>query len=235
MPPSLTPSTTSHPFIKYYTRIFVDKPQYKPDTKQIYPLTIFPRVNLLQISGSQQPVPFSSMNRKTVQLDGYLLRGGIIPSEKLSIYINLQNPKQSTIKRIEAVLIQHRQVDQSHHEEIIFREDLPDLHEFSGTKFERTVDLVVPCPHFAPSYQFTAQLNHQTHPVSIRYELELKVKSHGLLTDFEVKLPIIIGTESVLDQQQTNNSAKVPTVNASASDYNESPPSYGTVVSNETM
>ncbi len=175
------------------------------------------------------------MNRKNVQLDGYLLQGGIIPSEKLSIYINLQNPEQSTIKRIEAVLIQHRQVDQSHHEEIIFHEDLPDIQEFNGTKFERTVDLVIPCVHCAPSYQFTAQFNHQTHPVSIRYEFELKVKSHGLLTDFEVKLPIIIGTELAPDQQQTNNSAKAPTAYASALDYNETPPSYGTVVSSKTM
>jgi hypothetical protein len=196
------------------------------------------------------------LNRKKVKLNGYLVRSGIISNDKLSVHINLKNPKHCIIKRIEAVLIQHHQVAQSHHEEIIFRVNLPNLYEFNRRKFEGTFDLIVSSLHLAPSYKFVAEFNNQKYPVIIKYELSLAVKVHGILTDFEVKLPIIIGTELTSDQQQTNNSVETPIANGdsisdypepppsyetpiagsdSISDYDELPPSYETVVSNETM
>jgi hypothetical protein len=196
---------------------------------------VFPRVNILHTFDSREKIPFSYLNRKEVQLNGYLLRGSTIPNEKLSLYINLKNPKQSIIKRIEAVLIQHHQIAQSHHEEIIFRINLPELHEFNGTKFERTFDLVIPSLDLAPSYEFMAQFNRRAHPVVTRYELELKVKAHGVFTDFEVKLPVIIGTELRPDQQETNNSAEMTITNTSISDYDEPPPSYESVISNKAI
>lgn len=83
-----------------------------------------------------------------------------------------------------------------------------------------------------------AEFNCQTYPVIIAYELELKVKSHGLFTDFEVKVPIVIGTKPTSDeeqQQQGDNSGDEFAVNASIPDYNELPPSYESVVLNETL
>jgi hypothetical protein len=215
-----------YPYVKYYTRIVLDKPWYKPNAKHVYPLTIFPRVNLLHMPNSQRIVPFSYLNRKNVQLDGHLLRGGIIPSENLMIYINLKNPKRCHIKRIEVVLIQHHHVGHSHHEETIFRVDLPEIHGFNGKKFERTFNLIIPSLHLAPSYKFMAHFNRQTHSVIVKYELDLKVKSHGMLTDFEIKIPLTIGTELGTNQQQTN---------ASIINYDEPPPAYEAIVSNEII
>jgi len=224
-----------YPYVKYYTRVVIDKPWYKPNSKQVYPLTIFPHVNLSHIPDTQQIVPFSHLNRKNVRLDGYLLQGGIVCGDRLPIYINLRNPKRCIIKRIEVVLIQHHQVAHSYHEETIFRVDLPDIHDFNGTKFERTFNLTVPSLYWAPSYKFMAHFNHQNHPVIIKYALGLKVKSHGMLTGFEVKMPIIIGTELVSDQEQTNNSAVAAITNTSIIYYDEPPPSYEVAVSTKII
>ncbi|CAF3337637.1 unnamed protein product [Rotaria socialis] len=89
LPPSLIPSTTTYPYVKYYARIVLDKPWYKPNAKQVYPLTIFPRVDLRYIPGGQQQVSFSNENRKKIRLQGYLMRGvrGLFTDFKVSIPI----------------------------------------------------------------------------------------------------------------------------------------------------
>jgi hypothetical protein len=234
LPPSIIPSTDLHLYVKYYARIALEKPWYKSDIKQVYPLTIFPRVDLLHTSNSLVGIPFSDTNRKKVRLDAYLLRSSITPSEKISVHISLQNPERSSIKRIEVVLIQHQQVGHHLHKEIIFRVDVPDLHEFNETIFEETMNLAIPSPYLPPSYEFTAEFNEHKYPVIIKYELVLEVKSHGFLTDFDVKLPIIIGTERLRDQK-TRKYAQMSIDSASAPYFDEPPPSYESVVSNGDM
>ena len=134
MPPSSIPSTITYPYVKYYTRIVLDKPWYKPNAKQVYTIIVFPRVQLERIQAAQQPVPFSHLNRKKVHLQGYLAQGGVRPGERLTVHVDLLNPKRSEIKRIEATLYQHRQVAQSHHAELIFRMDLPGLQRIQRSR-----------------------------------------------------------------------------------------------------
>jgi hypothetical protein len=207
LPASLTFSTNSKVYVKYYIQIYLDKSYYKSDNQKIYPLTIYPDVNLSPIlKKSKEPPSFSGTNRKDVQLNGYILRAGFLPNENISIHINLDNPKQSTIKRIEAVLTQYRQIGRDNHEDTIFRVNLPDINEFNGSKYARTIDLALPSQHLPPSYQFKVYCDQKSFPIITKYELELKVKAHGLLTDFEVKVPIFIGTELLTDQDQINKS-----------------------------
>ncbi|CAF3483926.1 unnamed protein product [Rotaria sp. Silwood1] len=238
LPPSLIPSTISYPYVKYYTRIVLDKPWYKPNAKQIFPLTIFPHVNLLHIPGGQQHVVFSNENRKKIRIEGFLIRGGVVPGEKLSIHINLQNPNRSEIKRIEATLIQHRQVAQSCHAEVIFRLDLPDVRGFNDTELRRTFDLIVPAVHLSPTYTYMATSFTVTLGVSIHYELILDVKARGLFTDFKISVPVVVGTEPIAvehQQQQMNHPIEMPTASAPAFEYDEPPPSYDVVVANQKM
>lgn len=149
---------------------------------------------------SKETVSFSDSNRKDVRLDGYILQAGFLSNEKLSIHVNLDNPKQATIKRIEAVLTQYLQIGRDNHEHIIFRVNLPDINEFKGSKYERTIDLALPLQNLTPTYQFKVYCNQKSYPVITKYILELQVKAHGMFTDFAVKVPIIIGTELPTDQ-----------------------------------
>ncbi|CAF0842364.1 unnamed protein product [Rotaria sp. Silwood1] len=233
LPPSSVPSTIEFPYVKYSIRIVLDKPWYKLNKKQTYPLTIFPRVNLYQIQPAQQPVPFTQSNRKKIQLNGYLLQGGVVPGKSLSLQINLQNPKRIEIKRIEATLIQHRQVARSHHAEIIFRMDLPDIREFSGADFNRMFNLQIPSVYLAPTYTYMSQCCGPSLSINFTYELKLEVKVRGLFTDFTVSIPVIIGTEPTSDEQQLiNSSVDMATPSAPVYDYDEPPPAYESVVTN---
>jgi hypothetical protein len=90
LPPSLVPSKVAYPYVRYYTRIVLDKPWYKPNAKQVYTLTVFPHVSLSQIANAQQPVPFTHLNRKKVHLQGYLIQGGVMPGGKLSLDVHIQ-------------------------------------------------------------------------------------------------------------------------------------------------
>jgi hypothetical protein len=231
LPPSSVPSTITYPYVKYYTRIVLDKPWYKPNAKQVYNLTIFPRVNLDYIQPAQQPIPFSHLNRKKVELQGYLVQGGVKPGEKLSVHVDLKNPKRSEIKRIEVTLYQHRQVAQSHHAEVIFRMDLPGLQDFHETEFHQTYDLQVPAVQLAPTYTYMPQCCGPSLGIAFHYELKLEVKARGLFTDFKVNVPVIVGTESSSDQQQlTNTFVDMSTPSAPTYEYDEPPPSYESVV-----
>jgi hypothetical protein len=235
LPPSSVPSTVLYPYVKYYTRIVLDKPWYKPNAKQVYTLTVFPHVSLSQIANAQQPVPFTHLNRKKVHLQGYLIQGGVMPGGKLSLDVHIQNPKRSEIKRIEATLIQHRQVAQNHQSEIIFRMDLPGLFEFSQTEFRRTFELDVPFTYLAPTYTYMPQCCGSSLGIGFHYELKLEVKARGLFTDFKVSIPVIVGTEqtSAPDQQQlVHNAAEMAIAGLPAYNYDEPPPSYESVVAN---
>jgi hypothetical protein len=217
--------------VKYYARIVLDKSWYKLNTKQVYTLIIFPRVDLCQIQSPQQPLSFSHSNRKKVQLQACILQNGVVPGEKLSLEVKLHNPKRTEIKRIEATLIQHRQIAQSYQTEIIFRKDLPNITNFNETELHRTVDLLVPLMQLAPTYAYMPQCCASLHGINFYYELKLEVKAHGLFTDFKVNVPVIVGTESTCGLTCNYNEMvlyKVP-----AYDYDEPPPSYELAVANE--
>jgi hypothetical protein len=238
LPPSLVPSKVAYPYVRYYTRIVLDKPWYKPNAKQVYSLTIFPRVNLFQVPGGQQPVAFVNENRKKIRVQGYLIRGGVVPGDKLSIQIDIQNPKRTEIKKIEATFIQHRQVARSCHSETIFRIDLQDLREFNDTELHRTFDLVIPAVYLSPTYTYLPQSCNTSLGIVIRYELVLDIKVRGLFTDFKINVPVILGTEPMSaqqQQQQMNSPIEMPAASAPAFEYDEPPPSYETVVNNEKM
>ncbi|UJR30428.1 hypothetical protein I4U23_017962 [Adineta vaga] len=245
LPPSLLPSTNSYPYVKYYTRIVLDKPWYKPSAKQVYPLTIFPRVNILHTPGGQQPAAFSNQNRKKIRIQGYIMRSGVVPGDKLSIQIDLQNPKRSEIKKIEATLMQHRHVARSSHTEVILRTDLPDLNEFNGTELQKTFDITIPSVYLSPTYTYLSQNHASPLGVSVHYELLLDVKVRGLFTDFKMSVPIVVGTEPVTNelqqqqqlhyQEQMNVSLEIPMASAPLYEYDEPPPSYETVVTDQKM
>ncbi len=206
-------------------------------------MTIFPRVNIFQVPGGQQPAAFINENRKKIRLHGYLIRGGVVPGDKISVQIDIQNPKKTEIKKIEATLIQHRQVARMCHTETIFRVELPDLREFNGTDFHKTFDLMVPALYLSPTYTYLSQNCNPSLGIAIHYELIFDVKVRGLFTDFKVSVPVIIGTEPMSaeqqqqqqQQQQINTPIEMPIASAPAYEYDEPPPSYETVVTTEKM
>ena len=238
LPPSTLPATAAYPYVKYYTRIVLDKPWYKPNTKQVYPLTVFPHVNILHIPGGQQPVVFQNENRKKMSLQGHLTRGGVVPGDKLNIQVDLQNPKGSVIKKVVATLYQHRQVAQTSGWETIFQVELPEFRDFDGIHLQKTFDLFMPSVLLSPSYMYMTQTTARSTNISVSYKLELDVKARGFFTDFKLSVPVVVGTEPMSIEQQQQKTI-YPFEMAFASDpsieYDQSPPSYEAIYPNINM
>ncbi|CAF1449936.1 unnamed protein product [Adineta ricciae] len=235
LPPSSLPLRVAYPYVKYYVRIVLDKSWYKPNAKQVYPLTIFPRVNICQHPSSSQAMLVSQTNRKKVNLQGRIVQNGVVPGEKLSLELQLQNPKRVEIKRIEATFIQHRQIGQSQQSETIFRMELPDVREFSDMNLHRTFDLYIPSGYLSPTYVYATQCCGPALGIAYNYELKLDVHVRGLFTDFKVNIPVLVGTDTSYDHAPVhiiNNFDEQSIPSAPAFDYEEPPPSYESIVTN---
>jgi hypothetical protein len=221
--------------VKYNVHIIIDKPWYKSNTIQIYPLIIFPNVDLFQVPEGRQSVAESCQNQDYLQLKVYLHHRGILSGQKISLDIDIENPKRLEIKKIEAILIQHRKIAQNHHAEIIFRIDLPDLLNFNETELHQTFDLQVPYDYLSPTYNYKTQYCNSSISADIYYELKLEAKVVGMLIGMNFNIPIIIGTESSLErhQYQRNGYIEMPVAYIADLEETDLPPSYQSVIENQ--
>lgn len=231
LPPTSLPIRVAYPYVKYYVRIVLDKPWYKPNAKQVYVLTVFPRVNPNQAFYTSQPALSSHSNRKKVHLQAYLLQNGVVPGENISLDLTLNNPKRTEIKRIEATFIQHRQIAHSQQSEVIFRTELPVIHEFRDTNLHRVFELPVPAIRLSPTYAYASQCCETSLGIAFHYELKLDVRVRGLFTDFKLSLPVVLGTDGSCDLQQlTGCCVDLSMASAPPYVYDEPPPSYESVI-----
>ena len=230
--------------VRYYVRVVIDKPWYKPNAQQYYNITIFPRVNILYTPGGQQSVAFQNQNRGKIRLHGYLIRGGVVPGDKISLHIEIQNPKQGFIKRIEATFTQHRKIGPNNDTSIIFRTDVPDIRDFGAASLQKAFDLPIPSVFLPPTHTHYIQSNNSPYGVVVNYTLTLDVKTRGLFSDFKVTFPVIVGTEPMPVQQQQLQQPQLPEVNvpfempiasAPVMEYDELPPSYDSIATTEKV
>ncbi|CAF0788309.1 unnamed protein product [Rotaria sp. Silwood1] len=218
LPPSAGSLPGSYPYIKYYVRITGDQPWYKSSQKETYPLTIFPNVNIFN-NEERQSIVVSHRHRNHIHFDACLSPQSILPGEEFSLDIDLKNHKRLKIKGIEAILIQHREIDQNHHAEAIFKMDLPFPENFSDTELHENFNIRMPSEHIPPTYYYMISSSDLSIRTNIHYELKLEVKVHEGHHHMNLIIPVIIGTESSLYQSQLG-----------AISYNKMPISYTTVV-----
>ncbi|CAF0992543.1 unnamed protein product [Adineta steineri] len=232
LPPSTEPNLTVYPYIRYFIRVVVDKPWYKLSQTEAFGFTVCPHVDLSHMNSAQQTLHFNKQNRRQLQLEGYLLSSGIIPGQSFSLEIKFQNPERIKIKRIEIAFIQHRSTVMNNHKEVIFVADLPGFHEFDGASLQETFEFPLPRGYIAPTYFFETFWHHQPYPFVIKYELILTIKYHGFFTNFEVSVPVIVGTESNYENQIQEEYDDQNT-NQTVDELEPPPPSYESVVNTE--
>ncbi|CAF1132827.1 unnamed protein product [Adineta ricciae] len=218
LPPSTMPNPDRYPHIKYYTRVVVDRPWYKPTMRKNYPLIVFPRTTINYMNESQQPIYFGDQNRKKLRLQGHLSTSSIVPGQSLCFQLTLDNPERTVIKKIRASLVQCRNMTQDRREDIILRTDLPGVVEFSGSSLQRNFELPVSSDYLTPTHSFTTSQRNRPYNFDLFYELRLEVRTHGVFTKIETKIPVIVRVGPM-------------NVDPIASD-NDLPPSYTSVVGN---
>ncbi|CAF1292711.1 unnamed protein product [Rotaria magnacalcarata] len=78
------------------------------------------------------------------------------------------------------------------------------LNEFNELYFQRDFDLPVPSINLTPTHTFSTLHYGYSYNFNVNYELLLKVKSHGIFTNFEVSIPVVVVAEAILEGQQQN-------------------------------
>lgn len=224
LPPSSSPTNVSHPCVRYYTRILVNKSWRQRDLMQIYPLIIFPNVNIFPHEIRRQPLSQSCVHRESVHMNVSLQHRAILPSQPLSIHIDLDNPKQLQFNKILVKLIQHRVIHTDHHKEILLEKDLLDLLDFSRTHLNQTFHLDLTFANLSPTFSCKIKRRITLISTSVYYEIKLEAKIHEISDNIDISMPIIIGTES--SAELDDQSIDIPISYSDALREFELPPDY---------
>ena len=173
-----------------------------------YPLRIYPRVNLRHIPNSQCSVKFDTEHNDVI-IKGVLQRSGLMPGETTTFSIDIFNPLHLMIKRMDICLIQRYEIAQFRRRLEITRVPVPQLTNFDDQHVETTCLFTVPMG-ISPTYYFERQDNRYDIRVKVKYDIRFEVKAKGLFTNFDLQIPIIIGTHSELHTDDIHQSA-IPT------------------------
>jgi len=235
LPPTMN-KPQSYPHVRYYLQFVIDKPWYKSNTRENRYIMIYPRVNLLQNPQCLLSTIFGKQNRKEIILKGTLNKLGYVPGELIHILLEIENPRTVLIKHIDFSLFQSYQIGNNTRGNLIFHTTLPKILNLKDQQIRETFYLLIPSELIPPSYQFQGRSERLAF-VNIHYFLRCEVKVEGMFTNFDVDIPITLGTEPNpnLNQQQTFNPLLVSySLNPQQSMFNDdvSPPSYDSIVQN---
>ncbi|CAF2335920.1 unnamed protein product [Rotaria sp. Silwood2] len=205
LPPTLHP--IDYPFVRYELQLLIEKKWYCSNIHYRHPLRIYPRVNLLQISNSQCAVKFDS-KRKDITIKGIMQHSGLVPGEQTILSLEIYNPNHLTIKRIDICLIQRYTIEQCRRRLELIRFSVPQLFNLNDEYIKTSCPIKIPM-YISPSYNLKTADSRSNAHVDVHYDIKLEVKIKGLFSDFELQVPIIIGTDSA------EHSSYVDTTNAS--------------------
>jgi hypothetical protein len=103
LPPILNPSK-SFPNIRYSLRVGINKSFHKSILTETKYLMLFPRANLLRNPQWLLPTIIENRNRKEIILQCTLTKLGYVPGESIVFTLDIKNPRQVLIQRIDASL-----------------------------------------------------------------------------------------------------------------------------------
>jgi hypothetical protein len=236
LPPTINPPQT-YPHVRYYLQFVIDKPWYKPNSRETRYLTIFPRVNLLQNPQCLVSTIFGNQNRKDITLRGTLNKFGYVPGELIVVKLEIENPRRVLILRIDLSMLQSFQIGRNSRRFGLFETTLPRIIDLKDEQIIDTFSIIVPSIPLPPTYQFQGGLKAIAN-VRLHYFLKFTVRVEGMFTNFHIDVPIILGTEPNpdLNQQHTFNPLIVTySSNPDQSmliDDDDPPPPYESVVQN---
>ncbi len=187
----------------------------------------------MNISNSQSAVKFGT-KRKDLTIRGVLQRAGLIPGEQTILKLDIQNPNRVSIKRIDVCFVQRYEIEQCRRRLELVRVSVPEFMNVNDQHIEATFPLIIPIG-IAPSFSYRSQGTRSAVHVDLHYDLKLEIKAKGLFTDFDLQVPVIVGTDSA--EQHSNydtiTSSLSNTMSMVALDFNDDddipPPPYETV------
>jgi hypothetical protein len=208
LPPTIHDPQT-YPRVRYYLQVVIDKPWYKPNTRETIYLTIFPRFNLLQNPQCLQSAIFGNHNRKDITLSGTLDKTGYVPGESIHITLKIENPNRVFIKRIDLSMLQSYRIGENSRDNNIFETALPNIMNTKDEHIKQACSIQIPSTILPPSYLFNGGIEKAAFVVT-QYMLKFVVRVEGFFTNFDIDMPVTIGTESYPEQPVITNDVLPP-------------------------
>jgi len=193
LPPSIYPPNI-YPHVRYYLQAFIEPPWGKPKEKDLRFLTIYPRVNLLENSQWLQQTIFGNQNRKQVSLTGIINKIGFIPGELIEFTIEINNPRQVSIRHIDLFIFQSFKYGEISYKKEIFRTTVPNIQDTNCRQIEETFSVSTSNLSLPPTYEFLCTFP-KIPTISNQYFIKFTADVQGIGADFDIKIPIIIATE----------------------------------------
>jgi hypothetical protein len=197
LPPTIS-QPNSYPYIQYYLQFVIDKPWYKPNTRENRYIMVYPHVNLLQNFQCLLPTTFENHNRNEIKLKGTINKTGYVPGDAIQFTLEIENSQNVLIKNIDLSMIQSYQIGVDTRGDTLFITTLPNILNLKDQQIKETFSVLIPSERIPPSYQF----KRTTAFVNIYYFLKFEVKLGGILENFSVDIPITLGTEPEPDSNQ---------------------------------
>jgi hypothetical protein len=207
LPQYLPPTTNKpldYPHLRYYLQVMFDTSGYQLNRGGAKRLTIYPRVNLLQNPQCLQTTTIANQNSKDIILKCTSNKSGYVPGELIKVTLKIKNTRNILIKHIDVTMLQSCHIGETKHRLKIFETTLPTILNLRDQNIKENFSILIPSIPIPPSYQFQGGLRKIV-SVNIWYILRFTVKAEGMSTNFNVDIPITIGTDPKpdLNQQQT--------------------------------
>ncbi|CAF1468822.1 unnamed protein product [Adineta steineri] len=193
IPPTLS-LPKAYPHVQYSLQVAIDKAWYKRKLQETRYIGVFPHINLLQQPNLLKPTIFGNHNRKDIIIKGVLSKIGCVPGEFIDVKIEIENPQRVLIKQIHMSIIQSCQVERDSYSRKLATCVIPDLIQRRDERMEKTFEIMIPDSRLPPSFQFKGGIK-KTGAVSISYNCKIEVNAEGLFTDFDIVIPITLGTD----------------------------------------
>lgn len=187
----------------------MEKKWYCANTHLCFPLRIYPRVDLLQIPNSHCAVKFDTYN-KDMCVKGIMQRSGVLPGEQIDISVEIDNPSRFNIKNLDICLIQRYEIEVCRRRLELFRLSIPQFNNINDKHIQIVFPITIPMG-ISPSYTYTNKSSRASVAIRVHYDIKVDVKMKGIFTDFDLQIPIIIGTNSGSHLNNTNETIRCAT------------------------
>jgi hypothetical protein len=168
-------------------------------------------LNLLPNPQYLLPITLQNENRKDITLKATLDKSGYVPGEIIHIKLEIENPEKVCVQSIGLSLLQSFRIQQNTRGYNIFQTTLPNIKDFQDGEIKENYSIKIPSTTLPPTYQFQGGVQKFA-VVNISYLLRFAVEVEGIFTNFNVDVPITLGTEPApdLNKQESLNPMIVP-------------------------
>ena len=167
-------------------------------------------------------------------MKGVLPSAGMLPGEQTTLSITIENPNRLSIKHVDVCFVQRYEIEQCRRRLELFRIPVAQIVNTSEQLIEATCPFTIPLG-IAPTHRYKSKEGRSVVHTDLHYDLKIDVKAKGLFADFDIQVPLLIGTDSAANSAYDGSgSSGTHPINMAIYDTHDDeapPPSYESIKS----